>query len=670
MIYRFKNYERSEIIRNHLNMGGSNKEGERIDVTSLYFERGGKAYLPVMGEYHFSRDKRENWYGELCKMKAGGVDIVATYLFWIYHEEIEGEFDFSGDLDIREFILDAEKAGLDVIIRIGPWAHGECRNGGFPDWLLKKGYKLRDNNPDYMAKARIWYEKIYEEVKGLFYKDGGRIIGVQFENELVNNSEHLALLKKTALEIGYDAPIYTVTGWNSLYGAKIPVDEVVPVFAAYGEAPWAGHTKEMSPSPHFAFNTTRNDSAVGVDIINPTAPDGWVLPYKRYPFATCELGAGTHPTHHRRGLVTPMDAYAMSLVKLGCGNNLVGYYMYHGGVNRIGKLSTFNESKETGYPNDYPILNYDYNTCLSSYGEAGEQYGLLNMLHMFIGDFGEGLAVMESVEAENFVPETDFEGLRYTMRCDGESGFIFVNHHQRLHKLKDVKNVTFKALDVVFPEIDVKGDVSFILPFNLKMGEAQLEYATAQLLCVKDDTYFFMAIDGIEPVYKFRDKEAKTVTLSFDEAKYLRKINGEIYLGDKCNVYICEGEIRAIERGNVRYKYWDGEKFVEKEIRDEYTPCQVTFTDTKEPFVPGYISQLNFNGERKRWWKRIEVSSPDGFMEIDGEYDVAQIYADGELTADNFYTGKVWRVPCSLCYNKESYLVMSEMKEDFYKEEF
>ena len=434
-------------------------------------------------------------------MKAGGVGVVATYLFWIYHEEIEGEFDFAGDLDIRKFVLDAKRAGLDVVIRIGPWCHGECRNGGFPDWLCKKPYKLRDNNPEYMEKARIWYERIFAEVKGLFYKDGGNIIGVQFENELVDNAEHILALKNLALEIGYDAPIYTATGWNSLYGAKIPTEDVVPVFAAYADAPWAGHTNKLPPSPHYAFNTQRNDSAVGLDIISPTAPDGWRIPYEKYPFITCELGAGLHPTHHRRPVVSGMDAYAMSLVKLGCGNNLIGYYMYHGGVNKIGKNSTFNESKDTGYPNDYAILNYDYRTALSSYGETGECYGLLNMIHMFVNDFGEILAPMESVEAESFVRETDFENLRYCMRTNGESGFVFVNHYQRLYPLKDVEKVQIDTGSVLFPEFDVKGDVSFIMPFNLNMGNDVLEYATSQLLCKKDNTYFFAAIPNVKAEY-------------------------------------------------------------------------------------------------------------------------------------------------------------------------
>lgn len=684
MIYKFKDYKKTPIIRNHLNMGGSNPKGERIDVTNVYFERGGIPQIDVMGEYHFTRDRRENWYEELCKMKAGGVSIVATYIFWIYHEEIEGEFDFSGDRDIRKFVEYAALAGLDVVIRIGPWCHGECRNGGFPDWLLKKPYKLRDNNPGYMEKARIWYEKIYNEVKGFFYKDGGPIIGVQFENELVDNAEHLLALKKLALEIGYDAPLYTVTGWNSMYGAKIPVDEVVPVFAAYAEAPWAGHTNKLPPSPHYAFNTMRNDSAVGYDIIKPSEKDGWMLPYEKYPYVTCELGAGLHPTHHRRMLISGMDAYAMSLVKLGCGNNLIGYYMYHGGVNKIGKLSTLNESKATGYPNDYPVLNYDYHTALSSYGETGEQYGLLNLLHMFVADFGNILAPMENVEAEELIKATDLTALRYCMRTDGKGGFVFVNHYQRQYELEDVKDVTIKALDVEFPSFDVCCDKAFILPFNLKMGGNMLEYATCQLLAKDGNAYFFAAVDNIAPVFKFSGEkpiavkpgldscievdEVKIVTLTLDQARYLRKLDGKIYLGNKCDIYLKNGKIDCVQAGDFDYFTYTENGFEKTSIKKEVVPCKVEFTVVEEPFMPPYVDQLNFGGERKRTWKKIKVTGSQGFVIIEGEYDVAQIYADGELVADNFYCGEEWRVPAMLLENRECYLVTSEMKNDFYRE--
>lgn len=669
MIYKFKEFKDEPLLINHLNMGGKNPKGEEINVTSRYFTRNGKPWIGVMGEFHFSRYSRENWHRELAKMKAGGITIVSTYLFWIYHEEIEGKMDFGGDNDIRAFIEECKDVGLDVVIRIGPWAHGECRNGGFPDWLLKKDYKLRDNNEEYLAIVKKWYQSIYNEVKGLFYKDGGNIIAVQIENEFVDNAEHLAKLKEIAVECGFIAPIYTVTGWNSASGAKIPVDEVVPVFGGYCEAPWENHMNRLSPSPHYFFNRMRNDSAIGTDLIAKTQSDGWQLPYERYPFATCELGGGIEVTHHRRPIIKPMDIYAVSLVKLGDGNNLVGYYMYHGGTNKIGELSTFNETKVTGYPNDYPILSYDFQAPLSEYGEVREQYGLLNMLHMFVNDFGEEFAPMIAVDSGNTVAADDTNSLRYGMRTNGKSGFVFVNHYQRLTELADIENAVISAGNVEFPPIDVKGEVSFFMPFNMKMGDSVLEYATAQPLCKCDDTYFFAEIPNIKAEYKFSKGSANIVTVPFENAKYMRKLNGTVYIGGGCNLYEENGQIHSVEDGEYICQKWNGSEFETLKIGQSAKQSNVEITGVENaPFEPKYKEELCIGGERELTWKKINVDGGYGFAEIDYVGDVAQIYADGELVADDYYYGKTWRVPCKLLYGKECYMVISEMKEDFYKE--
>ena len=669
MIYKFKEFKDEPLLINHLNMGGKNPKGEEINVTSRYFTRNGKPWIGVMGEFHFSRYSRENWHRELAKMKAGGITIVSTYLFWIYHEEIEGKMDFGGDNDIRAFIEECKDVGLDVVIRIGPWAHGECRNGAFPDWLLKKDYKLRDNNEEYLAVVKKWYQSIYNEVKGLFYKDGGNIIAVQIENEFVDNAEHLAKLKEIAVECGFIAPIYTVTGWNSASGAKIPVDEVVPVFGGYCEAPWENHMNRLSPSPHYFFNRMRNDSAIGTDLIAKTQSDGWQLPYERYPFATCELGGGIEVTHHRRPIIKPMDIYAVSLVKLGDGNNLVGYYMYHGGTNKIGELSTFNETKVTGYPNDYPILSYDFQAPLSEYGEVREQYGLLNMLHMFVNDFGEEFAPMIAVDSGNTVAADDTNSLRYGMRTNGKSGFVFVNHYQRLTELADIENAVISAENVEFPPIDVKGEVSFFMPFNMKMGDSVLEYATAQPLCKCDDTYFFAEIPNIKAEYKFSKGSANIVTVPFENAKYMRKLNGTVYIGGGCNLYEENGQIHSVEDGEYICQKWNGSEFETLKIGQSAKQSNVEITGVENaPFEPKYKEELCIGGERKLTWKKINVDGGYGFAEIDYVGDVAQIYADGELVADDYYYGKTWRVPCKLLYGKECYMVISEMKDDFYKE--
>ena len=109
----------------------------------------GTPWFPVMGEAHYSRIAPDTWEKELLKMKAGGVDIVSAYCIWIHHEEVQNEFDFSGCRDVRRFLETIRKCGLYCFLRIGPWAHGEARNGGFPDWLVgdRKSTRLNSSHP-------------------------------------------------------------------------------------------------------------------------------------------------------------------------------------------------------------------------------------------------------------------------------------------------------------------------------------------------------------------------------------------------------------------------------------------------------------------------------------------------------------------------------------------
>ena len=425
-----------------------------------------------------------------------------------------------------------------------------------------------------------------------------------------------------------------------------------------------------------------------MDLIRDCAEDGWRLPYERYPYATCELGSGLQSTHHRRINVSGMDVYAMSLVKLGCGNNLIGYYMYHGGTNKIGKRSTFQESRATGYPNDVPILDYDFHTCLGQYGQAREQYGLLNMLHLFAGDFGDRLAVMEHVPAQEFVPCTDLKNLRCALRTDGKSGFVFICHYQRMAALEDVKDAQICALDVHFPPMDVTGDTAFFLPVHMQLGDAHLRCATAQPLARQGDTVFFAQVEGIPAQYQFDlpDGSVKTifaeaglnggfvqdgtrfVTLTWQQARCLRRLKGKMYVGENCNLYMPEGEILAIEDGDFVYHAWTGEGFARHSVKRAFSPARLTLTAEEEPFAPPYEEELCLGGARGRMWHRMDVSTAEGFIAIDGEYDVAQIYADGQLVADHFFSGEPWQVPAALLYGKTCHLVRSELKDDCYLE--
>ena len=685
MNYKFNSYKKPEIKYGHLKLGGKSCNRDSIDINSLYITKNEVPWIGVMGEFHFSRYNKEHWRKELAKMKAGGINIVSTYLFWIYHEEIEGSFDFTGDRDIRLFVKTCQQEGLYVFLRIGPWSHGECRNGGFPDCLLQKNIPLRQNAPEYLEKVQIYFEKIFEQVKDYMFAKGGNIIGVQLDNELGDNPHHLAKLKYMAQEIGFDVPLYTVTGWNYVEGARIPADEVLPVFGGYPEAPWEQHTNALPLSKHYVFNTMRNDNAIGCDILEQTADDGWRLPYELYPFATCELGGGIQVTHHRRPCIKAMDIYAMSLVKLGSGNNLIGYYMYHGGTNKIGRLSTLQESKKSGYPNDYPVLSYDFQAPISEFGEIRRSYGLLNLLHLFVQDYGSILAPMSTVTSVNTIAADDLNSLRYCMRTDGKSGFIFVNHYQRLAKLKDIKEAVISAGEIKFPAIDISGDISFIMPFNLKLGDDYLLYATAQLICRHDNTCFFAAVPGINPEFCFKNgqkyktdykKESiiehlgiKIIILPWDTAQFIRRIDGKIYIGDNCSVFGMDGKILSAEDVDFSYRVYTKNGFEHITSREGKLAAVTKKQDIdKPPLNPQYAFELNYNSPRKIKWSKISVSGPYGFANIDYTGDAAQLYIDGKLYADEFYYGSPWRIKADALYKKECYLAVSELRDDFYNE--
>ena len=196
-----------------------NKEGDEYtaDSKSLLYNR--KRILPVMGEFHYSRWEDDTWEEELRKMKTGGINIVATYLFWIHHEEKENEWNFSGRRDIRRFVQLCRKVGLQVFLRIGPWVHAEVRNGGFPDWVQRaKDYEPRTNDEGYLKAVEKYFNQLGKQLEGLMFKDGGPVIGVQLENEYGHvggpkdpkiRYAHMKVLYALARKAGFLVPLYS-----------------------------------------------------------------------------------------------------------------------------------------------------------------------------------------------------------------------------------------------------------------------------------------------------------------------------------------------------------------------------------------------------------------------------------------------------------------------------
>lgn len=144
----------------------------------------GKPVKIISGEMHYPRVPRSHWQDRFQRMKSMGMNTVCTYLFWNVHEPEPGKWDFSGNRDFVEFVREAQKAGLWVIVRPGPYVCAEWEFGGFPGWLLKdEDLKVRSQDPRFLKPALAYLKKVCSMLEPLQVSKGGPIIMAQVENE-------------------------------------------------------------------------------------------------------------------------------------------------------------------------------------------------------------------------------------------------------------------------------------------------------------------------------------------------------------------------------------------------------------------------------------------------------------------------------------------------------
>ena len=395
--------------------------GDRLEVTSKCLRLNGRALIPVMGEMHYSRVPRDEWAKSLATMKEGGVSIVSTYVFWNHHEWKEGEWDFSGNRDLSAFLGEVKNAGLWAVVRIGPWAHGECREGGFPDWLVDKAFEwangdakkarqiLRSRDARFLGETKKLFERVHSEVAPHFWKNGGPVIGVQLENESRGPWPYYQALKKLAVDAGFDVPMYTRTGWPRLNGPETTFGEMIPLYGDYAEGFWDRELKsgfwdrELKSMPSgyksaFEMRPARTSSVIATEQLGKQKAED-AKGAEKYPYFTCELGGGMASSYHRRLVMEPMDAFALAVVKLGSGSNLPGFYMYHGGSNPTEYGVNMAESQRgrfTNY-NDLPVVSYEFMAPISEFGEPQYAYWMIKALADFCRENAEELAVADPV---------------------------------------------------------------------------------------------------------------------------------------------------------------------------------------------------------------------------------------------------------------------------------
>jgi len=629
--------------------------GHEISVTSRSLLLDGQPVFPVMGEFHYARTPASEWRAELLKMKAGGVDIVATYVFWIHHEEIEGQWDWSGQRDLRQFVQTCGDVGLNVIVRCGPWCHGEVRNGGFPDWVqAHKDWKLRSTDTNFLAATKILYGEIARQLQGELWKDGGPVIGVQVDNEFGGSPNYLMALKQMVIAAGLDVPLYIKTGWPAMK-TPVPLGELLPLFGAYPDGFWTRSLKPMDGNDweNFTFKITRTDAGIGNDTLKQDK-EGDTTGTEKYPHLTCEVGGGMPASYHRRINYDPRDVEAVVLTQLGGGSSLLGYYMYHGGQNPDGKLSTLQESQATGYPNDLPVKSYDFNAPLGEFGQFNPQYFWLRRLHLFLHDFGAALAPMPpTLPAVRPAGKDDLATLRWAVRSDGASGYVFVNNYQRLQPLAAKADVQFKLNlpggELVFPTrpVTVPADAFFFWPFNLELGGAKLVSATAQPVCRDGNTYYFAETPGVKAEFVF-DPQTVAGKSVYDKLKPGRRpaINLKTSAGGMARiVLLSEADSLALQKNAAdRVIFEPAAKHPTETVKTELVraagPAREIPLSSGKSHLAMAPGDADF-AQAAVWQIKLPAGlGQNALLRIRYVGDVARLTLDGRLLDDNFYAGR------------------------------
>ena len=314
-------------------------------VSGSRFLMDGKPYQIISGEMHYPRVPRPYWRDRLRKARAMGLNTITTYVFWNLHEPKPGEFDFSGQNDIAEFIREAQKEGLNVILRPGPYVCAEWELGGYPSWLLKdRNLVLRSDDPAYNKAVQAWFTRLGQEIRPLLLKNGGPIIAVQVENEYGSYGQDRTYLENVKREL-IDAGI----GDTLLYTANPP----------------QGIANGSLPELPTVVNFGTGDAKRSFARLEQSRPDG--------PRMSGEYWAGWFDKWGEDHHATDGEKEAAEFRWMLDQGYSVNLYMFHGGTT-FGWMN--GADSHTG--NDYhpDTTSYDYDAPLDETGTPRYKFGL------------------------------------------------------------------------------------------------------------------------------------------------------------------------------------------------------------------------------------------------------------------------------------------------------
>lgn len=323
------------------NAYGKQKQPETFEVGNKTFLLNGKPFIVKAAEVHYPRIPRPYWEHRIKMCKALGMNTICIYIFWNIHEQKPGEFDFTGNNDIAAFCRLAQKHGMYVIVRPGPYVCAEWEMGGLPWWLLqKKDIRLREKDPYFMERVEIFEKEVGKQLADLQLSRGGNIIMVQVENEYGSygtDKPYVSAIRDIVRSAGFTDVTLFQCDWASNF-TNNGLDDLV----------W---------TMNFGTGSNINSQFAKLKELRPESP----LMCSEFWSGWFDKWGGRHETRDSKDMVAGLQEMLEKNISF-------SLYMTHGGT-------SFGHWAGANSPGFYPdVTSYDYDAPINEYGQATPKY--------------------------------------------------------------------------------------------------------------------------------------------------------------------------------------------------------------------------------------------------------------------------------------------------------